>query len=118
VKRITLLVATILLVASAAIAQDTRYNFDKNADFSKFKTYKWVALKDAAKPNELMDKQIIAAVDSELTTKGLSKVDGDNVTSTSDTRLELARRRNSHPTTATGVMVADGTAADGTAGVE
>ena len=78
VKRVSLLVATIMLVASAAIAQDTRYNFDKNADFSKFKTYKWVSLKDAAKPNELMDKQIIAAVDSELATKGLSKVDGDN----------------------------------------
>ena len=77
-KRISLLIATILLVANAAIAQDTRYNFDKNADFSKFKTYKWVALKDAAKPNELIDKQIVAAVDSELATKGLSKVDGDN----------------------------------------
>jgi len=78
VKRVSLLIATIMLVASAAIAQDTRYNFDKNADFSKFKTYKWVSLKDAAKANELMDKQIIAAVDSELATKGLSKVDGDN----------------------------------------
>ncbi len=72
-KRVSLLVATILLVASAAIAQDTRYNFDKNADFSKFKTYKWVPIKDAAKPNELMDKQIVAAVDSELATKGLTK---------------------------------------------
>jgi len=70
VKRISLLIATILLVANAAIAQDTRYNFDKNADFSKFKTYKWVALKDAAKPNELIDKQIIAAVDSELAVLG------------------------------------------------
>src|SRR4029077_1953594 len=77
--RLSLLsIVTILLAASAAIGQDVRYNFDKNADFSKFKTYKWVNIKDAAKPNELMDKQIVAAVDSELATKGLSKVDGDN----------------------------------------
>ncbi len=73
-KRISLLIATILLVANAAIAQDTRYNFDKNADFSKFKTYKWVALKDAAKPNELIDKQIVAAVDRELASVGLKPV--------------------------------------------
>jgi Domain of unknown function (DUF4136) len=78
-KKISLLlVATLLLVASAAIGQDVRYNFDKSADFSKFKTYKWVALKDAAKPNDLIDKQIIATVDAELAAKGLSKVDADN----------------------------------------
>jgi hypothetical protein len=68
----------ILIAASSAVGQDVRYNFDKNSDFSKFKTYKWVTLKDAAKPNDLTDKQIIAAVDAELATKGLSKVDGDN----------------------------------------
>lgn len=68
----------ILIAASSAGGQDVRYNFDKNSDFSKFKTYKWVTLKDAAKPNDLIDKQIIAAVDAELATKGLSKVDGDN----------------------------------------
>ena len=70
--------AMILIAASSAVGQDVRYNFDKNSDFSKFKTYKWVTLKDAAKPNDLIAKQIIAAVDAELATKGLSKVDGDN----------------------------------------
>jgi uncharacterized protein DUF4136 len=68
----------LLLAASAALGQDVRYNFDKNADFSKFKTYKWVTLKDAAKVNELVDKQIIAAVDAELATKGLTKIDADS----------------------------------------
>jgi len=62
-----------LLAAGAASGQDVRYNFDKNADFSKFKTYKWVTIKDAAKVNDLTDKQIIAAVDAELATKGLTK---------------------------------------------
>lgn len=68
----------LLLVAGASFAQDVRYNFDKSADFSKFKTYKWVPIKDAAKVSDLVDKQIRDAIDAELATKGLTKVDGDN----------------------------------------
>lgn len=67
-----------ILVTISAFAQDVRYNFDKNADFSKFKTYKWVTLKDAQKVNDLVDKQIIDAVDAELATKGLTKVTEDS----------------------------------------
>jgi len=67
-----------LLSASAAFGQDVRYNFDKNTDFSKFKTYKWVPLKDATKVNDLIDKQIIAAVNSELAAKGLTQVTDDS----------------------------------------
>src|SRR5246500_2447501 len=78
-KRIPFLsVMGLLLVATAAFSQDVRYNFDKNADFSKFKTYKWVTLKDAAKVNDLVGKQIMDAVDGELATKGLTKVTDDN----------------------------------------
>src|ERR1700716_3151341 len=68
----------LLLAAGAALGQDVRYNFDKNADFSKFRTYKWVTIKDAAKVNDLTDKQIIAAVDAELATKGLTKTSDDS----------------------------------------
>ena len=68
----------LLLLATAAFSQDVRYNFDKNADFSKFKTYKWVTLKDAAKVNDLVNKQIMDAIDAELATKGLTKVDDDS----------------------------------------
>jgi hypothetical protein len=59
-------------------AQDVRYNFDKDTDFSKFKTYKWVTLKDAPKVNDILDKNIKAAIDAELATKGLTKVEQDN----------------------------------------
>jgi Domain of unknown function (DUF4136) len=76
-KRILFLSAVSLLVATAAFSQDVRYNFDKNADFSKFKTYKWVTLKDAATVNDLVNKQIMDAVDAELATKGLTKVTDD-----------------------------------------
>jgi Domain of unknown function (DUF4136) len=70
--------ALLIVIAGTAFGQDVRYNFDKETDFSKFKTYKWVALKDAPQVNDLVDKQIKDAVDSQLATKGLSKVDGDN----------------------------------------
>jgi uncharacterized protein DUF4136 len=69
---------TLLLAAGSSLAQDVRYNFDKSTDFSKFKTYKWVPIKDAAKVSDLVDKQIKDALDAELATKGLSKVDGDD----------------------------------------
>jgi hypothetical protein len=72
-----LLIAAVLMIASTALGQDVRYNFDKGTDFSKFKTYKWVSIKDAMAVDSLTDKQIKEAIDAQLATKGLSKVDGD-----------------------------------------
>jgi len=71
-------IAALLVLAGNALAQDVRYNFDKDADFSKFKTYKWVDIKGAQKPNDLVDKQIKDTIDAQLATKGLTKVDTDD----------------------------------------
>ena len=70
--------ALILLLSgsSAALAQDVRFNFDKQAAFGGFKTYRWVALKGAQPLSDLTDRQIKAAIDVELTKKGLTPVDG------------------------------------------
>jgi Domain of unknown function (DUF4136) len=76
-KKLSLFLIALLLVVGTALAQDVRYNFDKNLDFSKFKTYRWVAIKDAEKVDDLTDKQIKDSVDAELAKKGLSKVDTD-----------------------------------------
>src|SRR5262252_6131843 len=73
-----LALAVLTLLSSISVAQDVRYNFDNKSDFSKFKTYKWVQLKDAAKLDNLLDKQIKEAIDTELATKGLTKTDADN----------------------------------------
>jgi Domain of unknown function (DUF4136) len=67
-----------LMIATSALGQDVRYNYDKGTDFSKFKTYKWVLIKDAQRPNDIVDKQIKSAVDSQLLVKGLTAVDSDN----------------------------------------
>lgn len=78
-KKVALSLAAFLLVStSIGFCQDVRYNFDKDTDFSKFKTYKWVAIKDAAKVDDLTDKQIKSSLNTELAKKGLTKVEGDN----------------------------------------
>jgi Domain of unknown function (DUF4136) len=74
---LTLALAVLLASAVTAFAQDVRYNFDKQADFSQFKTYKWVTLKGAQAPNDLVDMQIKAAIDAELAAKGLKRIDTD-----------------------------------------
>jgi hypothetical protein len=78
VKRVLGLASAFLLVASIASAQDVGYNFDQQADFSKYKTYKWVAVKGAEQPNELVAKQITEAIDRQLATKGLTRTDSDD----------------------------------------
>jgi len=78
-KKLTLL-ALLLVMGGAgqAYAQDVRYNFDKQADFASFKTYKWVVLNGAPPLSDLVDRQIKEALDVELAKKGLSKVDNDS----------------------------------------
>ena len=72
-----LLGALVLLAASTLAAQDVKYNFMPGTDFSKYHTYKWVAIEGASHPNQIMDQEIKQAVDSQLASKGLTKTDGD-----------------------------------------
>ena len=69
----------VLLLAGTgtASAQDVRYNFDKQANFAAFKTYKWVTIKGATQLSDLADKQVKQAVDAELSKKGLTKSEAD-----------------------------------------
>ena len=63
--------------ATSALAQDVRYNFDSQANFAGFKTYKWVALEGNKPPNELVEKQIRDSIDAELAKKGLTQSQSD-----------------------------------------
>lgn len=74
-----LLLALVLLSPSVTrlAAQSVTYTFDPNTDFSKFKTYKWVAIKDAPQLDELTADQLIATLDVELAKKGLTKTQSD-----------------------------------------
>ena len=39
-----------------AFGQDVRYNFDKQANFAGFKTYRWVAIKGGMALSDLVDR--------------------------------------------------------------
>jgi hypothetical protein len=68
----------LLFGAGSLFAQDIRYNFARDVDFTKFKTYRWVSIKNADQVDELTARQLTAAIDAELARKGLTKTDSDN----------------------------------------
>ena len=72
-------IALLLLTASSVLSEDihTSYNFDKTADFSKFKTYKWIVLKNESPLDKFTDEQIKAAFEAAFTQKGLRKIEDD-----------------------------------------
>jgi Domain of unknown function (DUF4136) len=77
VARLLTLVGVLLVVSVSAWAQDVTYNAAPGTDFSKFKTYKWVSITGVEYPNQIVDQQIKQSIDSQLASKGLTKVDGD-----------------------------------------
>lgn len=77
-KKVLLLpLLALVLGAGTAFAQDVRYNYDNQASFAEFKTYKWVVPKGAEQLSDLADRQVKAALDAELAKKGLTKATGD-----------------------------------------
>jgi hypothetical protein len=81
-RRITLvavfaLFGVLAFGAVAALAQDVSVNFVPSTDFSKYKSYKWVEVQGAEKPDQILDTQIKQAIDKALVAGGLSNVTGD-----------------------------------------
>jgi Domain of unknown function (DUF4136) len=72
------LILPVTMLAVTGFAQDVRYNFDKNAVFERFRTYKWVQIKDAPQLNSLVDQQVKTAIEAELAQKGLTKASGED----------------------------------------
>lgn len=77
-KLIFVVLGMLLFGATVSLAQDVRYDFDRDKDFSKYKTYKWVTVKGADQVDELTVKQITDAVGAELAKKGLERTDQDS----------------------------------------
>jgi hypothetical protein len=75
-KKLLSLATAFLLIASFASAQDVSYNYDQKADFTKFKTYKWVTIPGAEQPDELTAKMIAQAIETQMTAKGLKRAEG------------------------------------------
>jgi hypothetical protein len=77
-KLFFLFVGLFVLSVRASFAQEVHYNFDKDTDFLRFKTYKWVNIKEADRVDGITEKQIMAAFDAELAKKGLTRTDSDS----------------------------------------
>jgi hypothetical protein len=64
------------LLGTITFAQNITYDFDRSAPFARFKTYSWV--KGTPVKDQLNDKRIVSAIDSQLLAKGFTKVaEGD-----------------------------------------
>lgn len=67
--------AVLVLVPALAMAQKVTYDFDKNEDFSAFKTY---AMKDGTPVGQkLIDDRIVNAIDAQMKAKGFTKSDSN-----------------------------------------
>ncbi len=77
-RRIAAAAILALCAAVSVVAQDVRYHAMPGTDFSKFKTYKWVAIEGAKYPDQIVDRQIKDAIDAQLAKKGLVKTEGEN----------------------------------------
>ena len=65
----------LLSLATTAKSQDVHYNFDPNADFSKYKTYRWEKNPKSIDVNELTLGQLAKSFDTALAAKGLTRKD-------------------------------------------
>jgi hypothetical protein len=69
--------ALVVVTCILATGQDVRHNAMPGVDFSKYHTYKWVNIEGGTHPNQIVDAEIKQSVDSQLTSKGLTKSDSD-----------------------------------------
>jgi hypothetical protein len=69
--------AFMFVLTSIAFAQDVHYNFMPGTDFSKYHTYKWIAIPGSQQLNQIQDAEVKQAVDAQLSAKGFTKTTND-----------------------------------------
>ena len=79
-RRSFLVLCALLAVGAGRVAaqQEVGSDFDKNADFSKYKTYKWVTIPSSEKLDEMTADQLTGTLEVELAGKGLAKSASDD----------------------------------------
>jgi hypothetical protein len=70
--------AVLLAVSLNCLGQEVRYNFLQGTDFTKYKTYRWVKLKEIEYPTDDVDQKIRHSIDAILTERGFTRVEGDD----------------------------------------
>ena len=65
--------AGVALIGTVALAQTVNYDFDRAANFAKYKTYAWTRGTELSDP--LSHQRVVRSIESQLGLKGLNKVD-------------------------------------------
>jgi hypothetical protein len=68
--------ACLVLIGSVLFAQSVTFDFDRSANFSRFKTYTWVRGTNLS--DDLNHQRIMRAVDAQLGSRGFAKVDASS----------------------------------------
>ncbi|HLG54286.1 MAG TPA: DUF4136 domain-containing protein [Vicinamibacterales bacterium] len=90
IARVGLLLAATVLPATA-LAQQVNYDFDRDADFGKYKTFAYKVCMRIENP--LVDKRIVTALENTLGRAGFTRAEGDadvNITYHSSTTEDIA----------------------------
>ena len=65
--------AGVALIGTVALAQTVNYDFDRAANFAKYKTYAWTRGTELSDP--LSHQRVVRSIESQLGLKGLNKAD-------------------------------------------
>ena len=67
----------LICLSVAAFAQDVQFDYDRAANFTRYKTYQWIDYKAVQVRDQILDQDIKRAVDAQLAGKGLRRVKSD-----------------------------------------
>jgi hypothetical protein len=65
--------AGVMLLGTIGLAQSTNYDFDRSANFARFRTYAWTGGTELT--DELNHARVVRAIESQLAAKGLTRVE-------------------------------------------
>ena len=92
IAKIGICLVLALLACSVTPRPMSTTNSMPGTDFTKYHTYKWVTIEGASHPNQIVDAQIKASIDSQLGAKGLTKSQSDKADLTSTIRSPLVSK--------------------------
>jgi len=72
-----LLGALLLASATTVAGQQVTYNFMPGTNFSQYHTYKWVQIPSNVHPNQIVNQEIIDAINNVLASKGFTLTTGE-----------------------------------------
>jgi hypothetical protein len=74
---VALAMGVVVFACGFMAAQDIKTNYMPGTDFSKYHTYKWVSIDNTEQVDPIVVQQIKDAIDSQLTSKGMTKTEAD-----------------------------------------